>query len=33
VGWGNLLVDAWGRTGLLGSTIMPSMTGSILGGY
>lgn len=31
VGWGNLLVDTWGRTGLLGSTIMPSLTGSILG--
>jgi hypothetical protein len=26
VGWGNWLVDAWARTGLLGSTIMPNVT-------
>ncbi|KAF7979150.1 hypothetical protein HWV62_43397 [Athelia sp. TMB] len=31
VGWGNLLVDAWARTGLLGSTIAPSATGAVIG--
>lgn len=30
VGWGNLLVDAWARTGLLGSTIMPDVTAQLL---
>ncbi|KZP05846.1 hypothetical protein FIBSPDRAFT_966928 [Athelia psychrophila] len=30
VGWGNLLVDAWARTGLLGSTIAPSGTGALI---
>lgn len=30
VGWGNMLVDAWARTGLLGSTVMSPMTGKIL---
>lgn len=30
IGWGNLLVDAWARTGLLGSTIAPSATGAVI---
>ena len=30
VGWGNLLVDAWARTGLLGGTIFPDMTAIII---
>jgi hypothetical protein len=28
--WGNLLVDAWATTGLLGSTIMPDVTENVL---
>jgi hypothetical protein len=30
VGWGNWLVDAWAKTGLLGSTIMPDVTEKVL---
>jgi hypothetical protein len=30
VGWGNWLVNAWARTGLLGSTIMPDVTANVL---
>lgn len=30
VGWGNLLVDAWGRSSLLGSTIMTDVTSMVL---
>lgn len=30
VGWGNLLVDAWARSGLLGSTIFPDMTAIVI---
>jgi hypothetical protein len=29
-GMGNWLVDAWARTGLLGSTIMPDVAGKVL---
>lgn len=30
VGWGNLLVDAWARIGLLGSNVVPNGTGAVI---
>jgi len=30
VGWGNFLVDAWARRGLLGCTMIPLMSDKIL---